>query len=176
RAGSEKVGGSADHEKVDAELRDDALGGAVVRGYAEPLIAAQHVVVRDAAAHEGHPPILLTFEGRRQGAAEWIDRVGGEAREGLGLRVVGVDLRDAGVGQAVGGEIRRARERHDATVVAHRGVRARAEALRDGNWWPAEGAADPDLRDAGIGPRLRIAAGLEGDQAVPGAQDRVPAP
>src|SRR5262249_2702822 len=122
-----------------------------------------------------HPVVLLAFERRRQGAAERIARVGGDARVGLRLRVVGVDLRDAGVGQAIRGEICRALERHDAAVVAHRGIRARTEALRDGDRRAADGVADPDLRDPGVGPRLRIAARLEGYQVLLGAQDRVPA-
>src|SRR5262249_56800479 len=113
-------GGGAKDEEVDraggAPLRGSPVGG----GGADPLTATKHEIVRPPAAQEADPPVLLDLERRRQGAPERIAGVGGDAREGLALRVVGVDLGDAGVGEGLG-EIRRALEGQDAAVVAHGG-------------------------------------------------------
>ena len=131
-------------------LRDYTLGGPVVGRHAVALIAAQHgrsTASRYTRRRTRQSCWILNVDGRVQPSGSLVSVV--MRAYVLLFAVVRVDLRDAGVGQGLR-EVGRALPRHDPAVVAHRGVRARPEAVRDRTGAPPP-TLRPDLCDPGFG-------------------------
>src|SRR5262249_19439108 len=98
----------------------------------------------------------------------------GDLCECLALLIVVEDLADAGV-RSVAGEVRRALECQQAAVVAERGIAALPESGGETCRRGVDQIAEPDLRDARVGARRRIARRLEGEAVLLTLTGAVPA-